>query len=235
MCGELGADQSDTTRYEYVCAMARISSAMKMTLILLALAVFAGEVTARSVSLRMPEQRFASLEGLEDAMKAEGEAAYCARLPRHLSFAEFDRPLSAYGDASSLLHPRIPRDADCTGDAGELEAEFVESAPVLDTNEYVSEYAVPAAAAPKEVVFVEAPEELSDAEVSEIDDRLADDQEATLSDEGLHPVEVALTEGEVACDLGRPARQTSLDSENTEGEAAKTAETEEAEVEKSEA
>jgi hypothetical protein len=172
---------------------------MAMTRTAMMLWMVLGVVTARS----LPDQRFASLEG-EMMQSASG---FCARLPRHLSdFAEFDQPLA--DDGSSLQ--RFARAADC-GD--ELEAEFVESAPELEA-EYESEYAAPAPQ--PEVVFVEAPEEMNASELSEVDEHLADDEEATLCEEGLHPAEVLLAEGEVDCERGRPARQASLETAGAE-------------------
>lgn len=198
---------------------------LSMTLVVVALA---GVANARS--LRMPVQRFASLEGLEGALEAEGEAAYCARIPRHLAFAEFDQPLAAE-DSPAPLHRRLARGADCSDDDADLQAEFVESAPELEAAEYVSEYAVPAPQQQKGVIF-DAPEELPNALLAEIDDPLPDDQEATLSVGGLHPAD-ELTADETASDLGRPAREASPEAEKENEDTAEAPEAAE-EVEKKE-
>ncbi|KAE8737478.1 hypothetical protein FOCC_FOCC017060 [Frankliniella occidentalis] len=167
--------------------------------------------SANARSLRLPEARFASLEGFaEDMYDAEA-----VRAPRHLAdFAEFDRPLSP--DAVDLSpHHRFARGAtepcDCA-DNPDLVGEIVETAPIEEGEEgpFCAEFAVPPHPEQPAVVYelVEAPEERAGVELTADDAQLEDDQEATLCDEGLHPED----EADVEPCAGRPARQLKVGS-----------------------
>lgn len=167
--------------------------------------------SANARSLRLPEARFASLEGFaEDMYDAEA-----VRAPRHLTdFAEFDRPLSP--DAVDLSpHHRFARGAaepcDCA-DNPDLVGEIVETAPVEEGEEgpFCAEFSVPPQPEQPAVVYelVEAPEERAGVELTADDAQLEDDQEATLCDEGLHPED----EADVEPCAGRPARQLEVGS-----------------------
>ncbi|KAK3919464.1 Zinc metalloprotease [Frankliniella fusca] len=162
--------------------------------------------SAGARSLRLPEARFASLEGFA----AEAEDSAVARAPRHLSdFAVFDRPLSP-DDQDLSPHHRYARGAaepgcDCA-DNPDLVGEIVETAPVME-EPFFPEFAPP----PQPAVayeLVEAPEERAGVELTEDDAELEDDQEATLSDQGLHPED----EADVEPCAGRPARELAAEA-----------------------
>lgn len=153
-----------------------------VTSLLLTAAVLA---SASARSLRMPAERFASL----DTMSADVGAEEAVRNARHaMDFAEFDQPLSA--GPVPVRHHRSPRDAgaeeacDCA-DNPDLIPEIVDSAPTLE--DFPEEVAVESESPRPSVAYsvVEAPEELPNAELTADDVKLNDDLEATIGEGGL--------------------------------------------------
>lgn len=164
------------------------------------LAVPAVPTLARSLSLRMPEARFASLEGLAADVDPEASAG-SVRQARHLAFAEFDRPLSDYAVAPRAQ--RVTRGAD-DADCSDLDGQIVESAPAMEDAGHGGEFCEvvqqPTAA---DHEFCEVPEERSGVELSSDDASFDGDQEATLCEEGIEPADEHADEA----GAGRPARE----------------------------